>query len=67
MLPDSSLQKESNLNKDDLQNNTATASSSGDLQTDINIQQGGNGTKLEVVMVADIQADRPSGRRVQLI
>ena len=67
MLPDSSLQKESNLNKDDLQNNTATASSSGDLQTDINIQQGGNGTKLEVVMVADIQADSPSGRRVQLI
>ena len=56
-----------NQNKDDLQKSTATASSSGDLQTDINVLQGGNGTKLEVVMVADIQADRPSGRRVQLI
>ena len=66
MLPDSSLQKESNQNKDNLQNNTATASGSGDLQTDINVQQGGNGTKLEVVMVGDIQADRPPGRRVQL-
>ena len=67
MLRDSRLQKELNQNRDDLQNSTATASSSDDLQTDINVQQGGNGTKLEVVMVADIQADRPSGRRVQLI
>mgnify|MGYP001792374021 FL=1 len=65
--PDSTLQKKLNQNKDGLQSNTATASGSGDLQTDINVQQGGNGTKLEVVMVADIQADRPSGSRVQLI
>ena len=67
ILPDSSLQRELNQNKDDLQINTATASSSGDWQTDINVQQGGNGTKLEVVMVADVQADRSSGWSVQLI